>query len=392
MIYFVAKNIGLYGGAAVVAMDVIDSLVESGIEFETICMEYKVPEERDGRLSSLKRRKMAYVPEKDDYSATGAGSIRFLLKRAQNTVENLALTLHLYRNPPELMIFNGYRPSTMAVIDRYSGVCKTVHIVHVSPNYLENFEDFISLDELIDVYKKADSLVFVSDECRKAWLEYNVIDEDNAFYIPNCAKEDEANSYLQHTKAETREKLGLNPESFYLVNVASVKERKGQDLIIDAASELKKIAPNLEILIVGPGGGKFIADLKKTVSEEKLDFIQFLGHQSNAMEYVYASDLFVLPSRAEAFPLVLLEAMILKTPMIGSNVDGVPEMIKDGKTGFLFESDNTADLVQAFEKMYRSKEDRNQYAEQASKKYWDNFSKEQFTRRYASLIEQVLKD
>jgi glycosyltransferase involved in cell wall biosynthesis len=107
---------------------------------------------------------------------------------------------------------------------------------------------------------------------------------------------------------------------------------------------------------------------------------------------VYASDLFVLPSRAEAFPLVLLEAMILKTPMIGSNVDGVPEMIKDGTTGYLFESENKADLVRAFEKMYHSKEDRNQYAEQASKKYWDNFSKEQFTRRYASLIEQVLKD
>ena len=390
MIYFVAKNIGLYAGAAVVAMDVIDSLMESNIEFEVICMEYNIPKERGRRLSSIKRLKMAYIPEKGDYSANDVGNIRYLLKRTQGMVENIVLTLHLYRNPPELMIFNGYRPSTMSVIDRYSGKCKTVHIVHVSPNYVENFEDFISLDELINVYKKADSLVFVSDECRKAWLGYDVTDEGNAFYIPNCAKEDEAKSYLQYSKEGTRKKLGLNPDSFYLVNVASVKERKGQDLIVEAASEFKKFAPNLEILIVGTGGGKYIEDMKKRISKEKLDFIHFLGHKSNAMEYVYASDLFVLPSRAEAFPLVLLEAMILKTPMIGSNVDGVPEMIKEGKTGLLFECDNTAELIQAFENMYRSKKDRELYAEQASELYWNEFSKEQFTKRYSNLAQRML--
>lgn len=390
MIYFVAKNIGLYGGAAVVAMDVTDSLLKSGIEFEAICMEYNVPEDKYKRLSSLKKNKMAYLPEKKDYPSNGPGKIRYLLKRAQGTVENLALAMYLYRNPPELMIFNGYRPSTMAVINRYSGVCKTAHIVHVSPNYVDVFEDFITLQELIDTYKKADSLVFVSDECRKAWLQYDVIDEHNAYYIPNCAKEDEAKSYLQYSKAETREKLGLHPDSFYLINVASVKERKGQDLIIKTASELKKIAPNLQILLVGSGGGEYMADLRKTVQNENLSFIQFLGHQSNAMEYVYASDLFVLPSRAEAFPLVLLEAMILNTPMIGSNVDGVPEMIKDGETGFLFECDDTVSLIQAFEKMYRSKTVRLQNAEKASQKYWSDFSKEQFTKRYAGIIHRLV--
>ena len=388
MIYFVAKNIGLFGGAAVVAMDVADSFVQSGIDFKAVCSMYKVPEDKGERLSAVERLKMPYVPEKKDYPYSVNGRLRYYLKSLQNYLDRRALKAQLRKNPPRLMIFNGYKPSTMALINEYSNLCKTIHIVHVSPNYVESFEDFISLKELLDVYGEADALVFVSDECRKAWLEYDAIDERNAYYIPNCAKEEEAKDYLDRSKIDTRIKLGLKTESFYLVNVAGIKKRKGQDILIEAAPELKKIAPNLEILMVGLGGGSFISELEKRIDHHNMDFIHFLGHKTNAMEYVYASDLFVLPSRAEAFPLAILEAMILETPVIGSDVDGVPEMIIPDQTGLLFESENAGDLVQKFEKMYRNPKMRQEFAKNASKKYWSDFSKEQFTNRYLNLINK----
>lgn len=391
MIYFVAKNIGLYGGAAVVAMDVVDSMIRSNIEFRAICLQYKVPDERAEILSSMKQFKMPYVPEKGDYTATSTGKVKYHLKSAQGVFDRKILDSKIRANPPELMIFNGYRPSTMAVIKRYSSKCKTVHIVHVSPNYVDKFEDFISLDELLDVYEKADSLIFVSDECRKSWLEYDAIEEHKVHYIPNCAKEDEAKRYLSRSKGDARKRLGLNPDSFYLINVASVSLRKGQDLLIEAAPELKKIAPNLKILFVGSRGGEYVSELEAKVKEKDLNYVHFMGRKSNAMEYIYASDLFVLPSRAEAFPLVILEAMILQTPVIGSNVDGIPEMVIPDETGLLFESENSRDLVQKFELMYKNPEEREKYAENASKKYWSDFSKEQFTKRYAGLIEKLLK-
>lgn len=388
MIYFVAKNIGLYGGAAVVAMDVADSFVQSGIEFKAICSMYKVPDHKDARLSAIERLKMPYVPGKNDYPSTVKGRLRYYLKSLQTQIDQRSLRAQLRKNPPELMIFNGYKPSTMAVINEYSTLCKTMHIVHVSPNYVDTFEDFISLNELLDVYRQADALIFVSDECRKAWLEYDVIDEQNAYYIPNCAKEEEAKGYLDRSKADTRNKLKLEADSFYLVNVAGIKKRKGQDVLIEAAPELKKIAPNLEILLVGSGAGTYISELERKIDQHKMGFIHFLGHKTNAMEYVYASDLFVLPSRAEAFPLAILEAMILKTPVIGSNVDGVPEMVIPGQTGLLFESENTGDLIQKFQKMYDNPDIRKQYAENALQKYWSDFSKEQFTNRYFNLINK----
>jgi glycosyltransferase involved in cell wall biosynthesis len=386
MIYFVAKNIGLFGGAAVVAMDVADSFVHSGINFKAICSMYKVPEDKGERLAAVERLKMPYVPEKNDYPSSVSGRLRYYLKDLQNHIDWWALNAQLRKNPPKLMIFNGYKPSTMAVINEYSTLCKTIHIVHVSPNYVDTFEDFISLNELLEVYGEADALIFVSDECRKAWMKYDVIDERHAHYIPNCAKEEEAKGYLNHSKADTRKKLGLKADSFYLVNVAGIKKRKGQDLLIEAAPELKKIAPNIEILIIGSGEGSYFSELERNIDQHKIDFIHFLGHRINAMEYVYASDLFVLPSRAEAFPLAILEAMILKTPVIGSNVDGVPEMIIPDQTGLLFESENVGDLVRTFEKMYRNPRMRQEFAKNASEKYWSDFSKGQFTYRYLNLI------
>jgi len=391
MIYFVAKNIGLYGGAAVVAMDVAESLIQSDTKVELICSQYKVPEERAKTLSRLKRLKMPFLPDREKYKKARFGSIRYLLKRTQYLYDRRRLESELKRKPPELMIFNGYRPSTKKIIDYYSGRCKTAQIVHVSPTFVEEFEDFITVEELLETFKKSDALVFVSDECRKEWLKYPELENITSYYIPNCAKEDAAKQYLGKTKTETREKLELDQTNFYLISVASVQPRKGQDLLIDAAPELKKIAPNLEILIIGGRGGEFSSKLEEKARQGGLDFVKFMGRKPNAMEYIYASDTFILTSRAEAFPLVLLESMILKTPMIGSNVDGVPEMIKHDKTGLLFESENTDELVQMFKKMYSSRETREQYAAQASDMYWKEFSKEQFTMRYADLIGNVLE-
>lgn len=388
MIYFVAQNIGMFGGAAVVAMDVVDSMLRSDTEFQAICHGYKIPDERAEALESLKRLKMPFVPDPDNYTGARFGSIRYLLKNLQGSYDLMRLKQQIKKNPPELMIYNGYRASIRAIFDQYEDRCRSVQLVHVSPKFVEDFEDFITLDDLRTHFSRSDALVFVSDECRKKWLELDGIEEEKSYYIPNCAKEDAAKKYLATTKAETREKLGLDRDTFCLVSVASVQPRKGQDLLIEAAPALKKIAPNLKILIIGGRSGEFYNDLQHKAHRNNLNFIQFMGRKPNAMEYIYASDAFILTSRAEAFPLVILESMILKTPVMGSNVDGVPEMVVHDKTGLLFESENVQDLIRQFEKIYNHPNDRNRYAEQASNKYWEYFSKEHFTKRYAGLIKK----
>ena len=87
---------------------------------------------------------------------------------------------------------------------------------------------------------------------------------------------------------------------------------------MEAAPQLKEIAPNLEILVIGAENTAYETFLKDKSDEKIKDVVKFLGFKLNAMEYVYASDTFILPSRAEGLPLVLLEAMVLKTPVLAS--------------------------------------------------------------------------
>ena len=372
------------------AMDVVDSMMQADIDFRAISVNYKPPENIAEKVSSLKRLNMPYLPVKEDYQSTAMGVVKYFLKKAQSTYYGLVLDSQLRRNPPELMIFNDSDRNSLSVRNRYGKQSKIIDIIHESPNFVDKYFEIGPVCYL-NRFRDSDSVVFVSDQCRKAWLEYGILEEEKVHYIPNCAKEHAAKGYLEKTKTETREKLELSRDTFYLVSVASVQPRKGQDLLIDAAPELKKIAPNLEILIIGGRGGEFSTKLEEKARHGGLDFVKFMGRKPNAMEYIYASDAFILTSRAEAFPLVLLEAMILNTPMIGSNVDGVPEMIEHKKTGLLFESENVDEIVQCFTEMYNEKEKRQQYTEQASDKYWRDFSKEKFTKRYLDCIDQLRK-
>jgi glycosyltransferase involved in cell wall biosynthesis len=63
--------------------------------------------------------------------------------------------------------------------------------------------------------------------------------------------------------------------------------------------------------------------------------VRFLGYQAEVAPILAASDLLVLPSRAEGLPVVLLEAMALARPVIAARVGGVPEVIRDGENGLL---------------------------------------------------------
>ncbi|GAA3327440.1 hypothetical protein GCM10020331_067380 [Ectobacillus funiculus] len=72
----------------------------------------------------------------------------------------------------------------------------------------------------------------------------------------------------------------------------------------------------------------------------------FLGKQDNVEELLSMSDLLLLLSEKESFGLVLLEAMFCGVPCIGTNVGGIPEVIRDGETGFICELGDVRDIAE----------------------------------------------
>ncbi len=127
--------------------------------------------------------------------------------------------------------------------------------------------------------------------------------------------------------------------------------RKGQEYLIEAIGILtQKTGKNIQAVLIGdyvPGyewQKEIISALIKKYQLE--DRIHFLGHLANPLPYYKLFDVFVLPSgEPEPFGGVIMEAMSLGLPVIGSNAGGTTEQIENTQNGYLFENKNAEDLA-----------------------------------------------
>lgn len=116
--------------------------------------------------------------------------------------------------------------------------------------------------------------------------------------------------------------------------IARLTAQKGISYLIQAVPNMVKKYRNLEVLIAGDGEER--ARLENLAENLKVSKnIRFLGYVTNAEEVINRLDVFVLPSVWEGFPYVLLEAMILRKPIVATNIFGVSEIIDNYRTGIL---------------------------------------------------------
>src|SRR5205085_11165012 len=94
------------------------------------------------------------------------------------------------------------------------------------------------------------------------------------------------------------------------------------------------------------GDGPLWAELEELAGSLGLGgAVLFAGYRPNPERYLAAMDVFVLPSRAEAMPLVIPEAWAAGRPVVATRVGGIPELIEDGKTGLLVEPGDVGGLA-----------------------------------------------
>jgi glycosyltransferase involved in cell wall biosynthesis len=116
-------------------------------------------------------------------------------------------------------------------------------------------------------------------------------------------------------------------------------KQKGGFILLKAFQKVRNKIPNAKLLIVG---------VDKNIIRDKISGVEILGFikDRNRINDLYEkSTIFVMLPYSEAFGLVFLEAMIHKLPCIGTNIDAIPEIILDGKTGFLIHPDDIEDLA-----------------------------------------------
>jgi len=232
--------------------------------------------------------------------------------------------------------------------------------------------------------------IFVSDLVRQEWNDYLGLDPNFSFYIPNCIRESEANALLAQSKSELRRKLGFSDNGFHIVNVSSIQPRKGQDLIINQMAEIFHLIPEAMLHFVGPLRGAFAKNLQKKVKQSPFSQkVIFHGQVAPALPLIYAADTFLLSSRGEALPRVILEAMALGIPVVSSDVDGIPELVKHSENGYLFPIDEPEQMCDFLNKLANNSQLRQQFAEASQQRYHDNFCRKLQIERYAALIRRL---
>lgn len=152
--------------------------------------------------------------------------------------------------------------------------------------------------------------------------------------------------YNNISRDNARKKLNIACSNFILIFVGRFAPVKGLPFLIAAVSMIKNEIPNIKLLLIGYGDEQ--DNLKESVKKLNLENnIVFLGPIENTEipAYLSASDVFVLPSLSEGLPLVILEAMAAGLPIIATKITGMPEIIQEGKNGFLVEPANPNDLA-----------------------------------------------
>jgi glycosyltransferase involved in cell wall biosynthesis/GT2 family glycosyltransferase len=195
--------------------------------------------------------------------------------------------------------------------------------------------------------KHAEHVIAVSEATRRVMTSVEHVPDDQVTVIYNGMeplREPEAADVER-----LRRDLGLAKKKVCLM-LARLHEEKGHRFLLDAIPEIQARAGPIVVLIAGDGPDR--AALEAEVQARGLDeTVRFLGRRDDVPELISLSSVVVLPSLAESFGFVVLEAMSLGTPVVAAATGGIPELITDQDNGLLVPPADSRSLADAISRV-----------------------------------------
>jgi colanic acid/amylovoran biosynthesis glycosyltransferase len=188
-------------------------------------------------------------------------------------------------------------------------------------------------------------------------------------------------------KSETQEN-----KIFSILTIGRLETVKNQKFLIRACANLKKIGFKFKCLIIGDG--KLKKELQSFIEILNLEREVFLlGYiDSKVIEKYYRNaDLFVLTSNSEGLPIVLMEAMVNGTIVLAPNITGIPEIVDNNRTGFLYEKGNINDFILKIKFIHRNHESLDQIRNRAKSIVLNKFNKQNNMNKFAMILHNRLK-
>lgn len=229
----------------------------------------------------------------------------------------------------------------------------------------------------------ATRFVAVSESNRTRMIELEGIPADKVLVLPTA--------YIPHrvnVPTDVRAELGLAPEARIVGVAATLRVEKALEVMIGAIAQVVQRYPDAHLVIAGDGPqrGMLEAEAMRTGMS---GHIHFLGERRDVTPMLHTVDVGALSSDWEGMPLFVLECMATGTPVVATEVGGLPEMIEHERTGLLVPPRDPTALAAAISALLADPERGRRLAAAASERAHE-FTIERVTERFATLYEQLL--
>lgn len=157
------------------------------------------------------------------------------------------------------------------------------------------------------------------------------------------------NEFFPGNKKTFRKKIEVDENKLTVGFIGNLISRKRPEWFVEAGAQCIQSGVLSNFVIVGKDAsedGCYLRKLKKMIRDYDVNkSFKFLGLRKDIPEVLRAFDILVVTSKSESFGRVIIEAMATGVPVVGVNVGGIPEIIQDGVTGFLVNSEKIDDLI-----------------------------------------------
>jgi 1,2-diacylglycerol 3-alpha-glucosyltransferase len=191
-------------------------------------------------------------------------------------------------------------------------------------------------------------------------------------------------------KENLKTKLGIKKTEILLIYMGRVGYEKSIDQVIRAMASAGKKNSNIKLMIVGDGPDKKnLEELAKKLGIENKTIFYGFARGKELLEILQAGDIFITASKSENMPLSVMEAMSAGLPVIGVDSLGVPEIVKNGKNGFIVAPDMFEEMAQKIVELAENDKLRNKFA-LASRELAMEYSEEKVVKMLEETYKKVI--
>jgi len=200
-------------------------------------------------------------------------------------------------------------------------------------------------------FAAADALVFEAEATRQLYATW--AGTDRAIVVPYGVDTGVINAFCQRVSREqARADTGLPPDARVILVMGTIEPRKAQTRIAQAFALVGEHHPGWMLVFVGDSGSPYADGLKEYIGNVGLeDRTRVVPVVEDIYPWYRSADLLLSLSDMESLPRSALEAMCFGLPVLSTSVFGLPELLEDGRTGFLFEPNDLSATTAALDRV-----------------------------------------